>query len=100
MGRVVRAGQRLPAPLRECNGGEKFPEMTSKWGTFVLGVFGQHPLMGKEMANLPSFLEIVPFIDGERLDMKRGDIRLHRRSLNLHTAVLSRQIVWHTPSGG
>jgi trehalose/maltose hydrolase-like predicted phosphorylase len=78
---------------------EKFPEMKSKWGTFVPGVFGNHPLMGKEMANLPSFLEIIPVMDGERLDLERCDILSHQRTLNLHTAVLSRRITWKTKHG-
>lgn len=78
---------------------EKFPEMKSKWCTFVPGVYGSHPLMGKEMANLPAFLEIVPFIDGERLDLERCEILSHHRALDLHTTVLARRIVWRTRGG-
>ncbi|MBL8131725.1 MAG: glycoside hydrolase family 65 protein [Anaerolineae bacterium] len=78
---------------------EQFPQMKSKWGTFVPGIYGNHPLMGKEMANLPSFLGIAPFIDGERLELETSAIIIHRRALDLRTAVLSRIVRWRTHSG-
>lgn len=78
---------------------EQFPQMKSKWGTFVPGIYGNHPLMGKEMANLPSFLGIAPCIDGEYLDLETCVIISHRRALDLRTAVLSRAVRWHTRSG-
>ncbi|MBK8020631.1 MAG: glycoside hydrolase family 65 protein [Chloroflexi bacterium] len=78
---------------------EAFPTMASKWGTFVPGIYGNHPLMGKELANLPLFIGIAPYLDGERLDLEHGNILQHRRALDLHSAVLSRQIRWRTRSG-
>ncbi len=78
---------------------EQFPALKAKWGTFVPGVYGEHPLMGKEMANLPAFLEIVPYIDGERLDLSHCAIISHRRALNLRTAILTRTLRWRTASG-
>lgn len=78
---------------------EQFPSLKAKWGTFIPGVYGEHPLMGKEMANLPAFLEIAPAIDGERLDVSRSTILSQRRALNLQTAVLARTLRWRTQSG-
>ena len=78
---------------------EQFPDMRSKWGTFVPGIYGNHPLMGKEMANLPCFLQIVPSVDGERLDIRQSALLHHQRALNLKTALLSRSLTWHTQSG-
>ncbi|MBK8027521.1 MAG: hypothetical protein IPK19_40590 [Chloroflexi bacterium] len=83
---------RRPANVRP----RRFPAMASKWGTFVPGIYGNHPLMGKELANLPSFIGIAPYLDGERLDLEHGEILQHRRALDLHSAVLSRQIRWRT----
>jgi len=78
---------------------EQFPTMKAKWGTFVPGIYGQHPLMGKELANLPWFMQIVPVVDGERLDMEISAISRHRRALNLRNAVLTRTFHWRTVSG-
>ncbi len=78
---------------------EQFPSLKAKWGTFIPGIYGEHPLMGKEMANLPAFLEIAPAIDGERLDVSHSAILSQRRALNLQTAVLTRTLRWRTQSG-
>lgn len=78
---------------------ENFPEMRVKWGTFVPGIYGIHPLMGKELANLPYFLELAPTIDGERLDMEQCQITDYHRELPFRTALLTRSFRWHTRSG-
>ncbi len=78
---------------------EQFPTTKAKWGTFVPGIYGQHPLMGKELANLPWFMQIVPIVDGEQLDMEHSTISSYRRALNLRTAVLTRRLHWQTTSG-
>lgn len=78
---------------------EKFPTMMVKWGTFVPGIYGAHPLMGKEMANLPYFLGLAPAVDGERLDLQTSKVENYRRELNFHSAVLTRTLTWMTASG-
>lgn len=78
---------------------ERFPHMDVKWGTFVPGIYGEHPLMGKEMANLPWFLWLTPFVDGEKLDMRQSDIREYRRAFSFETATLTRTLTWTTRSG-
>ncbi|MFN8378991.1 MAG: glycosyl hydrolase family 65 protein [Anaerolineae bacterium] len=78
---------------------EKFPEMKAKWGTFVPGIYGVHPLMGKELANLPYFLELTPAVDGERLDMEQCRVEDYERALWFHTATLTRSFRWLTHSG-
>ncbi|MBN8636730.1 MAG: glycoside hydrolase family 65 protein [Anaerolineae bacterium] len=78
---------------------EQFPDMRSKWGTFVPGIYGNHPLMGKEMANLPCFLQIALSVDDERLDIRQSALLHHQRALNLKTAVLARSLTWHAQSG-
>lgn len=86
---------RLPANVTS----EKFLETKSKWGTYVPGIFGRHPLLNNEMINLPFFLGITPIADGERLDLESSRIEDYRRVLHLRTATLTRTFVWRTESG-
>jgi len=85
---------RLPANVTS----ERFPETKACWGTYVPGLFGRHPLLNHEMINLPWFLGLCPWIDGQRLDMERCRIRGHRRELRLDTATLIRELHWQVSS--
>jgi kojibiose phosphorylase len=80
---------------------EQFPETKAKWGTYVPGIFGPHPLLGSEMVNLPFFLDLVPIVDGEQLDMETAGPRIEGggRELNLRTATLRRKLRWETTGG-
>lgn len=86
---------RMPANVTS----EKFPEAKSKWGTYVPGAFGKHPLLNNEMINLPWFLGMIPIVDGERLDVERCHIEEYRRALHLDTATLTRGLTWRTAAG-
>lgn len=86
---------RMPANVTS----EKFRETRGKWGTYVPGVFGKHPLLNNEMVNLPWFLRLAPTIDGERLDMELSRIEDYRRELMLDAATLVRTFRWQTRSG-
>ena len=78
---------------------ERFPEAKAKWGTYVPGIFGGHPLLGREMVNLPFFLGLVPIVDGEKLDDENGVIEEYRRELSLDSATLRRALRWRTHAG-
>ena len=78
---------------------EKFVASPVKWGTYVPGIFGNHPLLNREMVNLPWFLGLAPIVAGERLDMQRSQLKDYRRELDLHTATLTRTLQWQ-PAGG
>ena len=78
---------------------EKFPEMKLRWGTFVPGVWGDHPFMAREMANLPWFLGLAPVVAGERLDLEQSQITDYQRVLEMREAVLRRTLRWQTHSG-
>jgi trehalose/maltose hydrolase-like predicted phosphorylase len=78
---------------------EKFIPVPGRWGTFVPGVFGHHPLLLQEAINLPWFLELAPVADGERLDLTRSAVTDFKRTLNMKTATLSRELAWQTKSG-
>jgi len=85
---------RMPANVTS----EKFAATKAKWGTYVPGIFGRHPLLNNEMINLPWFLGIAPSVDGQRLDMERCTIEAYRRELRLDTATLHRTLRWQTAS--
>jgi trehalose/maltose hydrolase-like predicted phosphorylase len=86
---------RLPANVTS----EKFPDTKSKWGTYVPGVFGRHPLLNNQMLNLPCFIGLAPAVGGEKLDVEQGRIADYRRELRLDTAVLRRSLTWRTRLG-
>ncbi len=78
---------------------ERFPEAKAKWGTYIPGVFGKHPLLNAEMINLPWFLALAPGVNGERLDLEKCQVEEYRRELRLDTATLTRRLRWRTKSG-
>ncbi len=48
---------------------EKPRNLFGKWGTFIPGVTGVHPLLKEEMVNLPYFLGWNLYIDGEKISL-------------------------------
>ncbi|MDH7602044.1 MAG: glycosyl hydrolase family 65 protein [Armatimonadota bacterium] len=78
---------------------ERFPETKAKWGTYVPGIYGPHPFLNWELINLPWFLDIALFADGEKLDMELSNVRDYKRELNLRTATLKRELTWCTKTG-
>lgn len=77
---------------------EKFTGGYAKWGTYVPGIFGNHPLLNREMVNLPWFIGMAPIINGERLDMSKSRLNSYKRELDIDTAVLRRSLIW-LPAG-
>lgn len=85
------AYNRMPANVTS----EKFPEFKARWGTYVPGVYGKHPLLNSELINLPRFTGWTPIINGERLDLTTSKISRNSRSLNMKEARISRALTWH-----
>lgn len=97
---LSQAPQNEPFTLITSNhSSQEFPKNKSKWGTYIPGVWGNHPLLNKEIVNLPFFWEIIPIVDGEQLDMELSNIKNYHRELNLKTATLTRNLQWHTKAG-
>ena len=86
---------RMPASVTA----EKLPAGKLKWGTYVPGVFGKHPLLNNEMINLPFFIGMAPRVAGEKLDMEAGRVSEYRRELRLRDGVLCRTLIWHSLAG-
>ena len=73
---------------------EKFPEFKARWGTYVPGVYGKHPVLNNELINLPYFAGLAPIIAGERLDLTTSKVTNYKRSLNMREARIERSLDW------
>lgn len=78
---------------------EVAPCKKSRWGTFIQRVQGKHPFWNVGIVNLPYYLGLVLYADGERLDMENSQISGYCRFLDLKTATLYRSFVWTTAQG-
>ena len=71
----------------------------TKWGTFIPGIVGKHPLLREEIINLPYFIDMDFFIEGEKLDMELSNIKEYKRWLDLRNGCLHRSFIWETKAG-
>lgn len=86
---------RLPANVTI----EKPRHPRSKWGTYIPGITGLHPLLKEECVNLPNPLVLKVCADGEWLDMDECDIEDYHRVLDMRSALLTRTFLWKTKKG-
>ncbi|NQT92415.1 MAG: glycoside hydrolase family 65 protein [Lentisphaerae bacterium] len=77
----------------------KFASTKAKWGTYVPGIYGPHPVCNSELINLPYFLGLCPVVAGEPLDLEHSRVEHCRRTLDLRTATLRRELIWKTAAG-
>ena len=76
---------------------ERYPgEMRA---TFLHGVFDDAPVVFTELANAPDWLEMNIFLAGERFSLDKGTLLSFTRTLDLHTATLTRNLRWRSPRG-
>lgn len=86
---------RLPANVTL----EKARHPKSKWGVYIPGIYGKHPILGEEIVNLPYFLGLNLYINETRLDMEASNYHSYNRSLNMRNGVLERKLIWNSPQG-
>ncbi len=67
--------------------------------TLLYGVFDAIPIAKEELANVPDWLPIKLFVNGERFRLDRGTILSYRRWLDMHDGVLHRTVRWESPHG-
>jgi trehalose/maltose hydrolase-like predicted phosphorylase len=97
---LLDAPQNLDYTRRPANvTSEKFLEAKAKWGTYVPGVRGSHPLLNRGLVNLPFFLDLTPVAGEEKLDMEASQVDRYVRSLDQKTATLRRTLTWRTRTG-
>lgn len=65
---------------------EKARHPYSKWGTYIPGIVGQHPLLNEEMVNLPYLCGINLMIDQEKFQFDMDTIRDFSQSLHMDTS--------------
>ena len=78
---------------------EVVPSRKSRWGTFIQRVQGKHPFWNVGIVNLPYYLGLEVYCDGEKLNMEVGRITGYKRWLDMKTATLYRSFVWETAKG-
>ncbi|MHC0037088.1 glycoside hydrolase family 65 protein [Pseudoneobacillus sp. C159] len=78
---------------------EKSSHMLSKWGTFIPGIVGIHPLLKEVMVNLPWMLEWRIWLNDEPLHLDASNIRNYSRSLSMNDGTLKRNFIWQTNQG-
>lgn len=86
---------RLPANVTL----EKIRNPVTKWGIYVPGIYGKHPMLGEELVNLPYFLGLNLYCDGERFDMENSNHEGYEKTLDMEDGVLQRKLRWKTGSG-
>ncbi len=86
---------RMPANVTA----EDFSESECKYGFYIPGIYGEHPILGQELVNLPHFLRVSFCADNEELSLDNSKISNYSRVFDLKTATLTRSFIWHTVSG-
>ena len=67
--------------------------------TLMHGIFAPHPIAVSELANLPDWTALEITMDGELFTLARGTVLDYRRSLDLRTGLLRREVNWRSPKG-
>lgn len=67
--------------------------------TLLFGVFDDIPIAKEELANVPDWLPIKLFVNGERFRLDQGHILHYERTLDLQRGIITRTVRWQSPSG-
>jgi trehalose/maltose hydrolase-like predicted phosphorylase len=76
---------------------EEFPKANP--GTLLWGVFDKISVGKEELANVPDWLIIKLFVNGERFRLDRGKILDYQRTLDMQHGILRRTVRWESPAG-
>jgi trehalose/maltose hydrolase-like predicted phosphorylase len=67
--------------------------------TLLFGVFDSIPIGKEELANVPDWLPIQVFINGERFRLDGGTILEYQRDLDMQQGLLQRTVRWESTQG-
>src|SRR2546426_4308067 len=67
--------------------------------TLIHGVFDDAPIVETELASAPDWLQLVPIIGDERVQLDVGHVLSYERVLNLRNGVLTRRFRWQSSAG-
>jgi len=76
---------------------ERYPG--DRQATLIHGVFDDAPIVHTELVNAPDWLPFYLLVEGQRFAMNRGVVTNYRRTLDLRTGVLTRELRWRSPGG-
>jgi trehalose/maltose hydrolase-like predicted phosphorylase len=76
---------------------EGYPQASP--ATLLWGVFDSIAVGREELANVPDWLPIKLFVNGERFRLDEGRILDYERTLDMQAGVLSRVVRWESPHG-
>jgi kojibiose phosphorylase len=67
--------------------------------TFINGVYDDVAVMHTELVNCPDWLPVAITVGGDRFSLNRGEVLRYQRQLDLRWGILSRDVLWRSPSG-
>lgn len=67
--------------------------------TFAHGVFDAAPAVSTELVNMPDWLPLDIYLNGERFSLERGKLEAFEHLLDLRTGVVTRRVGWRSPRG-
>ncbi len=76
---------------------EGYPKATP--ATLLSGVFDKVAIAKEELANVPDWLVIKLFVNGERFRLDYGKILDYQRTLDMQHGILRRTVRWESPGG-
>jgi kojibiose phosphorylase len=62
-------------------------------------VYDDVAVMHTELVNCPDWLPLVIIVGGDRFSLDQGEVLSYQRQLNLRWGLLSRDVLWRSPSG-
>ena len=70
-------------------------------GTYINGIYDapEGVLNEREFVNVQDWTAMIPFVDGDPLDLATGSVLSFSRWLDLRDAVLHRELRWRSPAG-
>jgi kojibiose phosphorylase len=76
---------------------EGYPD--ARPATLMHGIFGAHPIAVSELANLPDWTALDIAIGTDPFSLASGTVLAYRRTLDLRTGILARDVTWRSPGG-
>lgn len=67
--------------------------------TFIHGVYDDVPVMHTELVNCPDWLPLAIVVAGDRFRLDQGQVLGCQRQLDLRWGLLSRDVLWRSPTG-
>lgn len=71
----------------------------ARTATFIHGVYEDVAVMHTELINCPNWLPLTITVEGEVFCLHQGEILSYQRSLDMRWGLLSRDVLWRSPSG-